>query len=92
MTLSAYCGVDLKVTSPCRCGCTLQRVHPHSTKSETPFWKCAWCRVRVARVIKEHDAYLKKRDWYDIITATLDENWVADGNDEFDSESGDDAV
>jgi hypothetical protein len=31
---------------------------------------------RVARVIKEHDEYLKKRGDYDIITATLDENWV----------------
>jgi hypothetical protein len=45
---------------------------------------------RVARVIKEHDAYLKRRGDYDIITATLDENWVADGSDEFDS--GDDAA
>ena len=33
---------------------------------------------RVARVIKEHDEYLKKRGDYDIITATLDENWVDD--------------
>ena len=47
---------------------------------------------RVASLIGQHDEYLKKRDWYDIITATLDENWVADENDEFDSESGDDAV
>jgi hypothetical protein len=37
---------------------------------------------RVARVIKEHDEYLKKRGWYDIITATLDENWVDDGDTE----------
>ena len=33
---------------------------------------------RVDRVIKEHDEYLKKRGWYDTITATLDENWVDD--------------
>jgi hypothetical protein len=33
---------------------------------------------RVARIIKEHDEYLKKRGWYDTITATLDENWVDD--------------
>jgi hypothetical protein len=30
---------------------------------------------RVAKVIKRHDEYLKKRGDYDIITATLDENW-----------------
>ena len=47
---------------------------------------------RVAKVTEKHDEYLKKRVWYDIITTTLDENWVADGNDEFDSESGDDAT
>ena len=29
---------------------------------------------RVARVLKEHDEYLKKRGWYDIITETADEN------------------
>jgi hypothetical protein len=38
---------------------------------------------RVARVIKEHDGYLKKRGWYDIITATLDENWKDDAVDGF---------
>jgi hypothetical protein len=31
---------------------------------------------RVARVIERHDEYLKKRGWYDIITATFDENWT----------------
>ena len=39
--------------------------------------------ARVARVIEEHDEYLKKRGWYGIITAALDENWkdgdTADG-------------
>jgi hypothetical protein len=34
---------------------------------------------RAARLIKEHDEYLKKRGWYDIITASLDENWKDDG-------------
>jgi hypothetical protein len=34
--------------------------------------------ARVAKVIKQHDEYLKKRGDYDIITATLDENWVGD--------------
>ena len=51
---------------------------------------------RVASLIGQHDEYLKKRGWYDIITATLDENWAADGNDAdehvFDPEAGDDAA
>jgi hypothetical protein len=38
--------------------------------------------ARLARVIKEHDEYLKKRGWYDLITATLDKNWVDDGDTE----------
>ena len=50
MTLSAYCGVDLHVTSPCRCGCASLRVHPHSSKSEVPIWKCAWCGDRRGRL------------------------------------------
>ena len=33
-------------------------------------------RERVVRVIEKHDEYLKRRGDYDIITATLDENWV----------------
>jgi hypothetical protein len=37
--------------------------------------------ARVARVIKEHDEYLKERRWYDLITATLDENWMDDAVD-----------
>ena len=44
--------------------------------------------VRVARVIKEHDEYLKERGDYAIITATLDENWQDVENDD----SGDDAA
>jgi hypothetical protein len=35
---------------------------------------------RVARVIEKHDRYLKGRGDYDIITATLDENWQGDGD------------
>jgi hypothetical protein len=38
--------------------------------------------ARVAGVIERHDEYLKKRGWYDIITATLDENWVDGGDTE----------
>jgi hypothetical protein len=43
---------------------------------------------RVARVIKEHDEYLKKRGDYAIITAKLNENWQDVGN----NDSGDDAA
>ena len=50
MTLSAYCGVDLQVTSPCRCGCARWRVQPHSTKSDTPVWKCPWCGARKGKL------------------------------------------
>jgi uncharacterized Zn finger protein (UPF0148 family) len=38
---------------------------------------------RVADVIQQHDAYLKKRGWYDTIVATLDENWIDDSSDGF---------
>src|SRR6516165_2947680 len=48
--LPAYCGVDLQVASPCRCGCASLRVHPHSTKSDIPIWKCAWCGVRKGKL------------------------------------------
>ena len=37
--------------------------------------------ARAARAIKQHDEYLKKRGWYEIITATLDENWMGDDDD-----------
>src|SRR5262245_50306080 len=37
---------------------------------------------RVARVIKEHDEYLKKSGWSELITATLDENWQGEGADD----------
>jgi hypothetical protein len=30
-------------------------------------------------LIEQHDEWLKDRGWYDIITATLDENWIDDG-------------
>jgi hypothetical protein len=38
---------------------------------------------RVASLIGQHDEYLKKRGWYDVITATLDENWLDDAVDGF---------
>ena len=42
--------------------------------------------TRIARLIAQHDEWLKKkrtdgRSWYDIITDTLDENWVTDDDD-----------
>jgi len=36
---------------------------------------------RVAEVIEQHDEYLRRRGWYDVITATLDENWIDDAVD-----------
>jgi hypothetical protein len=36
---------------------------------------------RVAELIEQHDRYLRKREWYDVITATLDENWIDDAVD-----------
>jgi hypothetical protein len=33
---------------------------------------------RVAKLIEKYDEYLKKRGDYDIIAATLDENWIDD--------------
>ena len=44
------CGLDVFVVTPCRCGSPLFRVHPHSTKSEIPIWKCVWCRERLGKV------------------------------------------
>ena len=36
---------------------------------------------RMTDLIEEHDAYLKKRGDYDIITATLDDNYKGVGSD-----------
>jgi hypothetical protein len=38
---------------------------------------------RVASHIGKQDEYLKKRGWYDVITATLDDNWLDDAVDGF---------
>jgi hypothetical protein len=37
----------------------------------------------VLSLIEQHDEWLKDRGWYDIITATLDENWTDDAVDEY---------
>ena len=41
---------------------------------------------RVADVIAQHDEWLKDRRDYDIITATLDENWEEDAGYIYDAE------
>ena len=46
-------GVDVYFVTPCRCGCALRRVHPHSIKSNLPVWKCAWCRKRKGSVTED---------------------------------------
>ena len=69
-----------------RCGNTTQLLAASDfLKRASALWpnvEVTLRRGRVARVIKEHDEYLKKRGDYDIITATLDENWVDDGDTE----------
>ena len=37
---------------------------------------------RVLSLIEQHDEWLKDRDWYDIITRTLDENWKGEDDDD----------
>jgi hypothetical protein len=57
MTHSTYdewlWGVDVYFVTPCRCGCTQRRVHPHSMKSNLPIWKCAWCGKRKGKLTDE---------------------------------------
>ena len=43
---------------------------------------------RVAELIEQHDRYLRKRGWYDVITATLDENWMDDAVDGYLDDGG----
>jgi hypothetical protein len=53
--------------------------------------------TRVARLIAQHDEWLKKkqtngRSWYDLITDSMNENWQPDDDDGYiydDSESDD---
>jgi hypothetical protein len=42
--------------------------------------------TRIARLIVQHDEWLKKkrtngRSWYDLITDSMDENWIPDDDD-----------
>ena len=61
------CGLDVFVVTPCRCGSPLFQLHPHSTKSEIPVWKCVWCRERLAKVTEVQakllESYVKKFGW-----------------------------
>jgi hypothetical protein len=43
-------GLDVRVVTPCRCGCPFIRVHPYSVKSSIPIWKCSWCARRKGRL------------------------------------------
>ena len=60
------CGVDSPfVALPVRV-CSL-RVHPHSTKSNIPIWKCAWCDDRKGKLteteIKTLESYVRLFGW-----------------------------
>jgi hypothetical protein len=63
----AIWGVDLQIASPCRCGCASLRVHPHSTKSDIPIWKCAWCGIRKSKLteteIKTLESFVRLFGW-----------------------------
>jgi hypothetical protein len=50
-------GVDVYFLAPCRCGCALRRVHPHSMKSNLPIWKCSWCGKPKGK-LEEHEIEL----------------------------------
>ena len=42
----AIMGLDVIVAWPCRCGCALLRICPHSKVSDLLIWKCAHCKKR----------------------------------------------
>jgi hypothetical protein len=91
-----HCGkrepVLIGMTVKCpRCGNTtqLQAASDFLKKAEAlwPGVEVTLRSGRAARRIKEHDEFLKKRGDYDIITATLDENWTNDDNELVDGDS-----
>jgi hypothetical protein len=43
-------GLDVRIVTPCRCGCALIRVHWYSVKSSIPIWKCSWCARRKGKL------------------------------------------
>ena len=39
-------GLEVHTAFPCRCGCSILRICPHSKVSDALVFKCAWCRKR----------------------------------------------
>jgi hypothetical protein len=75
---------DGKTVSCQRCRQTTQLSTgtPFLEKAD-PLWPEAEVTLRskrVADLILQHDEWLKDRGDYDIITATLDENWIDEGS------------
>jgi hypothetical protein len=42
----AIMALDVLTAHPCRCGCGILRVYPHSRVSSVLIWKCSWCKQR----------------------------------------------
>jgi hypothetical protein len=91
-----HCGkrepVLIGMTVKCpRCGNTTQLLAASDfLKKAEALWpgvEVTLRRGRAARRLKEHDEFLKKRGDYDIITATLDENWTNDDSEFVDGHS-----
>ena len=76
---------NMKVTCPrCRNVTQLPAATDFLKKAEA-LWQGVEVTLRNQKArmrIEQHDGYLKKRGDYDIITATLDENWTDDADDE----------
>ena len=69
----------------CRQATQLSTATPFQEKANA-LWPDAEVTLRSKRVlslIEQHEEWLKDRGWYDIITATLDENWINDAVDEY---------
>ena len=63
-----------------RCKCTTQLTTSSVfLEKANALWPNAEVTIRAKRIaslIEQHNEYLKRRGWYDIITATFDENWI----------------
>jgi hypothetical protein len=74
------CGVDLLLSTFCRCGCASLRVHPHSTKSLILIWKCAWCGIRKDKLtekeIKTLETYVRLFGWPVLPVTFNDDGYV----------------
>ena len=66
MSIERVGGIVGQVPKQAICTACL-RVHPHSTKSEIPIWKCVWCRERLGKVTEVQakllESYVKKFGW-----------------------------